>query len=134
MIIVHDEYLCGCHMHCRHYSPEHYDNSTTTTAVRLAYPCIGIIDNVRRATDRLTQITRGHRSNTAAMRPCSVGRKSRAQLFSHPIFVSISMDSGCSFGYALDVLGAGGRNYTDTPQQGVKIVRLVSRVLMFEQP
>ena len=43
----------------------------------------------------------------------------------HPIFVSLSMDG---------VLGArGGRNFTDV-QQGVEIVRLVSRGLLFRQP
>lgn len=91
---------------------------------------------VRRATDRSSQTARGHlpvaeftKSDTAAVRP-----NARAPYFSHPVFVALSIGSGCSFGHALEVLGAGGgRSYKDV-RQGVQIVRLVSSGLPFEQP
>lgn len=49
--------------------------------------------------------------------PSSGRRKARAQSYLYPIYVALSMDSGCAFDHALEVLGAwGGRIYTDMQQ------------------
>ena len=142
-VAVQGRYLRLTHV----YINSHYDNSTPITAVvsALGYKILHVEPQIEpdrtgtcldgridRKRLRSSQTARGLVSMAGLIESDTAVfycRNARAQHYLHLIFVAVSVDSGCSFDFPLEVLGAGGSGrYTDM-QQGVSIVWLVSKGL-----